>query len=782
MRNDLIQELGTNFIEYAVAVNTDRAIPDARSGLKPVATRILYGAYDGGRLSSKPHVKCAKIVGDVMGNLHPHGDSSIYGALVRLAQPWVLRYPLIDFHGNMGNIDGDGPAAARYTEARLSKLAESGMLNGLKKHCVDFIPNYDETSEEPVTLPAIFPNLLCNPNTGIGVAMACNWLPHNLREVANAIYAYIDGEIDITLPGPDFPTGGLIINQKDIPNILRTGHGSVKVRGKYKVEKQNLVFYEIPYGTKTEDLMNEIGQICDSKVIEGVSDIRNESNKKGLRIVIECEKTVSPDSIAQKLFAKTNLQTSISYNQVALIDKTPTELGLLDCIKIYVEHNISCIIREAQFDLKKAEARLEILNGLLKALEDIDNIIALIKHSESAAMAKIKLIEKYQFTENQAKAILDMKLAKLANLEKIELQKEQEELKNKILELNELIQNPNQQKTELKNRLQDIVNKFGDDRRTELTHIDIKPEEKEIAEVVPEDVVVMLTQNGLIKKIPADSIKVQRKGGKGIKNADDAIMEVISTNTIDTLMLFTNFGKIYKIVVDTIPNGTNVSRGIPISTLINLDTGEKVMAATSLYRSSQAQFAVFVTEQGMFKKTYLKEYMSGRNSKTGIAALKLKEGDKVATITFLNEEEIILISQKGMSIRFSTADIGAVGRVAMGVKGMKLSEDDVVIAALPIHKNTDTVGVFATNGVGKKTSLNEFPLQARGGKGTYVYKPTDSTGVLVGAEMLSDEDNVLLVGNFSTICISAKEVPLIGKMAVGNVLIKNNKVLSVTKI
>ena len=782
MRNDLIQELGTNFIEYAVAVNTDRAMPDARSGLKPVATRILYGAYDGGRLSSKPHVKCAKIVGDVMGNLHPHGDSSIYGALVRLAQPWALRYPLIDFHGNMGNIDGDGPAAARYTEARLSKLAESGMLNGLKKHCVDFIPNYDETSEEPVTLPAIFPNLLCNPNTGIGVAMACNWLPHNLREVANAIYAYIDGETDITLPGPDFPTGGLIINQKDIPNILRTGHGSVKIRGKYKVEKQNLVFYEIPYGTKTEDLMNEIGQICDSKVIEGVSDIRNESNKKGLRIVIECEKTVSPDSIAQKLFVKTNLQTSISYNQVALVDKTPTELGLLDCIKIYVEHNISCIIREAQFDLNKAEARLEILNGLLRALEDIDNIIALIKHSESAAVAKIKLMEKYQFTENQAKAILDMKLAKLANLEKIEVQKEQEELKNKILELNELIQNPNQQKTELKNRLQDIVNKFGDDRRTELTHIDIKPEEKEIAEVVPEDVVVMLTQNGLIKKIPADSIKVQRKGGKGIKNADDAIMEVISTNTIDTLMLFTNFGKLYKIVVDTIPNGTNISKGVPISTLINLDTGEKVMAATSLYRSSQAQFAVFVTEQGMFKKTYLKEYMSGRNSKTGIAALKLKEGDKVATITFLNEEEIILISQKGMSIRFSTADIGAVGKVAMGVKGMKLSEDDVVIAALPIHKDTDTVGVFATNGIGKKTSLNEFPLQARGGKGTYVYKPTDSTGVLVGAEMLSDEDNILLVGNFSTICISAKEVPLIGKMAVGNVLIKNNKVLSVTKI
>ena len=782
MKNDLIQELGINFIEYAVAVNTDRAIPDARSGLKPVATRILYGAYDGGRLSSKPHVKCAKIVGDVMGNLHPHGDSSIYGALVRLAQPWVLRYPLIDFHGNMGNIDGDGPAAARYTEARLSKLAENGMLNGLKKRCVDFIPNYDETSEEPITLPAIFPNLLCNPNTGIGVAMACNWLPHNLREVADAIYSYIDGDMNITLPGPDFPTGGLIINQKDIPNILRTGHGSVKVRGKYKVEKQNLVFYEIPYGTKTEDLMTEIGQVCDNKTIEGVLDIRNESNKKGLRIVIECEKTVSPDSIAQKLFAKTNLQTSISYNQVALIDKTPTELGLLDCIKIYVEHNINCIIKEAQFDLNKAESRLEILNGLLKALEDIDNIIFLIKHSESAAVAKIKLIEKYQFTENQAKAILDMKLAKLANLEKIELQKEQDELKNKILELNELIQNPNQQKTELKNRLRDIVNKFGDDRRTEITHIEIKPEEKEIAEVIPEDVVVMISQNGLIKKIPANLIKVQRKGGKGVKTADEAVMEAISTNTIDTLMLFSNFGKLYKVVVDNIPNGTNISKGVPISTLVNLENGEKIIAANSLYRSSLAKYVIFATSQGIFKKTNLSEYMTGRNSKTGVKALKLKEGDTVATITFLNEEDIILITRKGMSIRFETSNIAPIGKIAVGVIGIKLNEGDEVIKALPVHKETDAVAVFASSGVGKKTSLSEFPVQGRGGKGTFVYKPTADTGELVGAEMLSNEDNILLVGNYSTICISAKDIPLIGKTGVGNILIKNNRVLSVTKI
>ena len=358
--NDLINELGTNFIEYAAAVNSDRAIPDAKSGLKPVARRILYGAYDGGRTSSKPHVKAARIVGDVMGTYHPHGDSSIYGALVRLAQPWIMRYPLIDFHGNMGSVDGDGPAAARYTEARLSKLSEAGLLSGLKKNCVDFIPNYDETTEEPVTLPSIFPNLLCNPNTGIGVAMACNWLPHNLNEVADAIYKYLAGEKNILIPGPDFPTGGIIINKNDIPGILRTGHGSVKVRGKYNIEKQNIIFYEIPYGTKTEDLLTQIGKACDDKEIEGINDIRNESNKKGLRIVIECEKGISPDSIVRKLFAKTDLQTSISYNQVALVDKTPTELNFMDCLKIYVEHNIECIVRESKFDLAKAQARLEI--------------------------------------------------------------------------------------------------------------------------------------------------------------------------------------------------------------------------------------------------------------------------------------------------------------------------------------------------------------------------------------------------------------------------------------
>ena len=778
--NDLKNELGTNFIEYAVAVNSDRAIPDSKSGLKPVAKRILYGAYEGGRVSSKPHVKAARIVGDVMGTYHPHGDSSIYGALVRLAQPWIMRYPLIDFHGNMGNIGGDGPAAARYTEARLSKLSEQGLLAGLKKNCVEFVPNYDETTEEPVTLPAIFPNLLCNPNTGIGVAMACNWLPHNLKEVGAAIVAYVRGE-EVTLPGPDFPTGGVIINSKDIPAIMKTGHGSVKVRGKYKIEKNQIVFYEIPYGTKTEDLLAEIGEVCESKEVEGVTDIRNEGNKKGLRIVIEFAKSASPEAIVKKLFAKTNLQTSVSYNQVALVDKTPTELNLLDCIEIYVKHNIECIVKEARFDMLKALDRLEIVRGLLKALEDIDNVIELIRGSESAAVAKDNLIKVYNLSERQAKAILDMKLAKLAKLEKVELQKEEAELMKTIDELDALINNEHIQKDVLLDRLMEIVRKFGDDRRTELTHIDIKPEEKEIAEVVPEDCVVILSQSGDIKRVPSKSFKVQRKNGKGVKTEDDAILNTISTNTIDTLMAFTDKGKMFRLLVDNVPVGTNASKGVRIGTLINMEPGEKVIAITSLHRKTDAEFVLFITKQGLIKKTTIEEYMKVKRS-TGIAAIKLKEGDSIANVTFVKDEDIILITKKGMSIHFTTKDITPIGRVTAGVKAIKLNEGDEVLGGFPVHKKTDCIATFSEKGLGKKTPITDFTVQGRGGKGVMIYKPSTSTGDLVGVALISDEDSLLLIGKPNSICISAVDVPNLSRTSQGNIMIKNSSILSVIKL
>lgn len=775
MSSDLTSELSKNFIEYAAAVNGDRAIPDATSGLKPVARRILWGAFDGGYISSKEYAKCARIVGDVMGKWHPHGDSSIYGALVRLSQPWIMRYPLIDFHGNMGSIAGDGPAAYRYTNARLAKLSEDGMLCNLKKKNVDFIANYDENDYEPITLPSIFPNLLCNPNSGIGVAMACNWLPHNLKEVAECIEKYVDGK-EYSLPGPDFPTGGIIINKDDIPMIMKTGHGSVKVRGKYKIEQQNIIFYEIPYGTTIEGLISEIGKVCDEKEIEGINDIRDESGKRGLKIVIECEKNINPESIVMKLFAKTNLQISISYNQVALVDKTPTELNLDDCIKIYVEHNIKCFKREAEFDIKKAKERLNIVEGLLIALEDIDNIIAKIKSSDSAAAAKDMLIKDYKMNEIQAKSVLDMKLAKLAKLEKIEIQKEKEELLNSIDKLNHFLITREEQITELKNRLNTIVRKYGDDRRTELTQIDVSKEDKEIQTITPVDCVVLMTKNGDIKRVAKSNFKVQKRNGKGVKSLDDTLLDAISTNTIDNLMLFTNKGKMYKLLVDLIPEGTNVSKGVYINNLINLEPQEQVIAINSFERNNNARFVFFITKKGQIKKTSIEEYKSIKKT-TGIVAIKLNDGDSIANVVFADDEDFIVITEKGMSIHFETKSISAIGRNTVGVKSIKLDDDDLVLIGLPI-KEQKYIAIVTDTGLGKKVKITELPPQGRAGKGVYIYKGAN----IAGAELVDDEDNLLVIGNPNSICISVSDLPILSRIGIGNQVIKNATVQSIVKI
>lgn len=778
--HNLSRELEQNFIEYAVAVNSDRALPDSKSGLKPVARRILWGAYDSGYTSSKEHVKCARIVGDVMGKWHPHGDSSIYGALVRLSQPWIMRYPLIDFHGNMGNISGDGPAAYRYTNARLAKITEDGLLNGLKKKNVDFIPNYDENANEPITLPAIFPNLLCNPNSGIGVAMACSWAPHNLKEVAQAIYDVMDGK-EPTLPGPDFPTGGLIINKNDISQIMATGRGTVKVRGQYKIEKNNIVFYEIPYGVSTEAILNSIGKACDEKEIEGISEVVDESSKKEIRIVISCKKDVNVEGVIKKLFAKTNLQSSFSYNQVGLVGKTPTELNLKDCINIYIEHNIDCLKKELEFDLAKAKARLHIVDGLLIALEDIDNVITLIKKSENSAKAKEGLKSKYNLSEEQAKAILDMRLSKLAHMEKIALENEKKELINTINDINDILINKSRQLSIIRERLVAIVKKYGDNRRTELAQIEVPKDDKEIEAVIPEDVVVITTQNGYIKRVPKKSFKVQRKKGKGVKSADSVILDASSTNTIDTLMVFTSKGKMYKILVNNIPAGTNVSKGVPLTTLINCGNDESIVAFTSLNRKTDAKYVVFITKKGLVKKTELEEYTKIKRS-TGIAAIKIKDGDDIANVTFLKDEDLILITKKGQSIHFITTDIKPIGRTTSGVKGIKMDEDDEIVIGLPIHNEKDKVAVFTSKGLMTQTELDEFPCQGRGGKGLMIYKPKESTGNIIGALMLSEEDNILAIGRPNSICISAREVPTIKRGGAGNLMIKDSIITSVVKL
>ena len=785
MQSDIVDEMRQNGIDYAIAVLTDRAIPDAKSGFKPVARRIIYGASKSGYTSSKTHVKAARLVGDIMGQLHPHGDSSIYGALVRLSQNWVMRYPLIDFHGNNGNITGDDAASMRYTEVRLSKLAEDGLLQGIKKGNVDFIPTYDESDEEPVTLPAIFPNLLCNPNDGIGWAMACKWAPHNLCEVAKAINDYINGE-EPMLPGPDFPTGGIVINKNDIPNIMRTGHGSVKVRGRYNVEKNKIIFYEIPYGQTIEGLITEIGEVGseheDEKnhkiippVIDGIADVHDETNKKGIRIIVEVKKDFNPDIIANKIFMHTNMQTSFSYNMVALVGKTPTELNLKDCIKIYIDHNINCIVREARFDIDKALARLEVVEGLLIALADIDNIIAIIKKSESSVAAKEALISKYSFTENQVTAILNMKLSSLAKLEGVKLEEEKADLKKKIEYLTTLINDHEVQITELKTRLDSIVKKYGDARRTELAQIEVLKEEKEIAFVEPEDVVVICTQSGDIKRIPKSSFKTQRRNGKGIKTQDDAVLASISTNTIDTLMIFTSEGRMFRMLVDNIPAGTSTSKGVNLATLLKLNPNEKIMYVTSQFRETDAKYVVFFTKNGLIKKTKLDEFKATKKT-TGIQAIKFKEGDSLANVTLLNEEDVIVITKNGMSIKFVTKDIAPIGRIAAGVKAIKLREGDEVLVGLPVSQNND-VGIFTTSGVGKRVKTSDIPLQNRGGVGVII-----SENKVAGGVLIDDSDNLFIIGRPNSICIDTKSMPVLGRTAAGVQIVNGSKIERVIKL
>ena len=775
MQNNLTKELSTNFIEYAVAVNTDRAIPDAKSGLKPVAKRILWSAFEEKRFSSKPHVKAARIIGDVMGKYHPHGDSSIYGAMVRLSQPWVMRYPLIDWHGNNGNIAGDGPAAARYTEARLSKIAEEGMLNGIKKNNVDFIPNYDETLMEPVTLPSAFPNLLCNPNTGIGVAMACNWAPHNLNDVAKAITDYLEG-LTPMLDGPDFPTGGLIINKDDIPKIMKTGHGTVKIQARYNIEGNKIIFYEVPYGETIEGLIAQVGKACEDKEIEGISDIHDESSKK-IRIVVTCEKGVDPSSIVAKLYNKTNFQSSFSYNQVALIDKTPTELNLEDVIKIYVDHNLDCIVKETNFDLTKAEARLEIVNGLLKALEDIDNIIALIKVSESAAAAKINLIAKYNFTENQAKAILATRLSSLAKLEKVELEKEKAELKNKIDDLIDILANEDRQKSILKMKLNDLVAKFGDARRTELAQIEITKEEKEKVEIIPEDVVVIVNNLNEVKRIPKKNFKAQHRRGVGAKTASESTRIMLATNTVDTLIIFTSEGKMYRLNVDKIPEGTNASRGVNLKTILKLDDKEIIQEIASARGEKPADYVVFFTKNGLVKKTKFEEYVNTKKT-TGIQAIKIKDNDELAFVRFMNDDEkIILVTEEGYAIKFTFDDIKPIGRLTSGVKGINLRDGDGITGAINFSSNDDYVVLITKEGKSKRMLISDFTIQNRGGRGSMALK-LDPDDYVAAALRATEKDLVLIAGKPNSICVPVNEVSIQSKLGGGTKIIERSVVES----
>lgn len=783
----ITDEVEQSMLDYGMSIITDRALPSAEDGLKPVNRRLLYDMFDKGYMNNKKFVKCAQPVGDTMGRFHPHGDSSIYGALVWMSQPWNMRYPLIAWHGNNGSRDGDEPAAYRYTECKLSKIGEE-MLADIKKNTVDWQNAYTDEEEEPIYLPGRIPNLIVNGTSGIAWAMACSFAPHNLTEVMDATIHILENpecpvkDVLNYITGPDFPTGGLVVNKDELPSAYLTGKGRARIRGEYVVESDKrgdtIVFTSIPYKVSKEVLVIKIDELCNEGKLNGIAAIRDESNKDGVRFVIELEKGVSAEPIVSKLFKLTPLENTYSFNQVALIDKKPVLVNMKQLIESYIEHQRDVLLRKTKFDLDKIKARIHILDGLLIALEDIDNVIALIKKSESAAVAKTNLMAKYNLSEVQAKAILDMKLSRLARLEKIEIENEKNE---KVLEskrLEGILANPT---PELKRIFEEVKNEYGDARRTTITQAAVTKEEKEIEFVEPEKCVVIMTEGGLIKRVPATSFRTQKRGGKGVKTQDDITQAVIRTNTIDSLMIFTNKGKMYRLLVDEIPAGTNATKGQSIKSLVAMDRDEEASIIYSIYRDTDAKYVLFVTKNGMVKKTTLEEYVKTKK-KTGIAAISIKEDDELVSVSLVKDEPLVLVTGKGMAIKFSSMDVSATSRATSGVKGMNLNDGDYIVAALPVRHDTDSLAVFSEAGLGKKFELSELITQKRGGKGLICYKPTDKTGDLTCAALIADEDNILVCGLSNSICISATEVPALGRISVGNQILKGTKLLSVTKV
>lgn len=780
MSINICEELHQNFIDFAYEANSQRAFPSALDGLKPGQRACLWEFFSKGYTSNKPHVKSAKISGGVIAETWPHSNSAIYETFCRMSQDWINNVPEVDWHGSNGSIQISGEGASeRYTEARLSQAAELGLFQGIKKNNVPMILNFSEDKEWPEVLPAVLPRLLVNGSQGIGLTIANHWTLFNLNDCIRVIEEYIQtGKIDYNNFYPDYPTGGIIINKNDIHTIHETGRGKVILRANAEIKDNIISITEIPYQTYVEPIIDEIKNLIVKEGFTGIDEIFNKSDRKRLLIEIHCDE--NPEKVLNKLFAQTNLQKSYNPNQFALVGKTPKLLTLKEYLNVYIQHNYDCIKREFQFDLEKSQKRKEIIDGLLKALENIDNIIALIKKSDDSSSAQKNLITQYNFTESQAKAIVSMRLGTLAHLESIELNKENQELEQTINNCKDIISSESKRSEVFLARLKELGKKFGRPRRTQVEQLNIPKEEKVKEEIIPEKCVVVMTEGGKIKRVSTDSFKVQKKNTKGIKAQDDITSCIIRTSTADSLMIFSTKGIMYRINVGDIPNGTNSSMGQSVKILTKMAIDEEPATIYSIYHDTDAKYVLFATKKGTVKKTALEEYIN-TSKKTGVAAIKLREGDSLAAVTLIKDEDIFLITKNGHAIRFNSSEVTSGSRNTIGLKGITLPEGDEVIACLPIRDKNDDLAIFNTDGRGRRIKLDSFSAQARGGKGLKLSK--DSGPRTAAAVLVNDNDNVLIVGNKNSVCISAKDIPISeNHQTIGNILIKADYIKSATKV
>ena len=784
---DLKKTMEESYIDYAMSVIVSRALPDVRDGLKPVQRRILYSMVELNNGPDKPHRKCARIVGDTMGKYHPHGDSSIYGALVNMAQDWSTRYILVDGHGNFGSVDGDGAAAMRYTEARLSKISME-MTADINKNTVDFEPNFDETEKEPKVLPSRFPNLLVNGTTGIAVGMATNIPPHNLREVIEAVVKIIDNRIEEErdtvieeiLPivkGPDFPTGAQILGTRGIEQAYRTGRGKIKVRAVTDIEtmpngKSKIVVTELPFMVNKARLIEKIAELVRDKKIDGITGITDESDREGMRISIDLRKDVNANVLLNQLYKHTQLQDTFGVIMLALVDNQPKVLSLLDMLTYYLKHQEDVVTRRTKYDLNKAEERAHILQGLLIALDNIDEVINIIRNSQNTQEAKERLVDRFCLTDVQAQAIVDMRLRALTGLEREKLESEYEELMAKIAELKAILADEKKLLGVIKEEIMMISDKYGDDRRTSIGFDEF---DMSMEDLIPkENTVIAMTHLGYIKRMTVDNFRSQHRGGKGIKGMqtldEDYIEELMMATTHHYIMFFTNTGKVYRLKAYEIPEAGRTARGTAIVNLLQLQPGEKITATIALREYKEDRFLFMATKNGIVKKTPITEYANVR--KTGLAAINLREDDELIEVKSTNnKKDILLVTKHGMCIRFAETDVRPTGRVSMGVIGMNLSPEDEVVA-MQMDTQGDALLIVSEKGMGKRTSIEEFTRQNRGGKGVKCYKITEKTGNVIAAKAVDEHREIMLITTEGIVIrMEVADISMLGRITSGVKLI-----------